>query len=107
MTINFPQFAPRIYSDGRSIFLEFPTREGNPATCLAFELSDNGLAKALKHIPNIALDPGYVRPGSGNLVDHLLKPIRVAKRTQTKRASARMPSTVKDRAREIAKKVRY
>lgn len=72
-----PAFCPFIYSDGDSIFLEF-------STCvLRFPFTEGGLHKALKHIPNVARQPGFVRPNSGNVVDRLLP--KIAKSTKAKR----------------------
>lgn len=105
---DFPSFAPRIYHDARYIYLEFPPKDGNPATCVRFEKSDDGLNKALKLIPNITLDPGYVS-GGANIADKLLtkgKIARISQETTRKRQSLNLPQSLKDKAAEIARKVR-
>ena len=82
-------FCPFIYTDGRSLYLEFDKM------VLSFEFSDNGLHKALKHVPNIALQPGYVpRNGAGNIVDKVLAPNSVARKTPPVRVS---PRTLRNR----------
>src|SRR5271163_2698074 len=49
-----PPFCPHIFRDSRTIYLEFEKMT------LAFDFCEGGLNKALKHIPDITLHPGYV-----------------------------------------------
>lgn len=59
-----PSFAPTIYHDGRWLYLDFG--EGKPM--LRYEFTDGGLHKALKAIPSIAAQPGYLS-GGRNIYD--------------------------------------
>lgn len=54
-----PIWAPYIWYDPRNLYLEFPSRPGQPAATLTFPLTEGGLAKALKQIRSnpIPADP--------------------------------------------------
>ena len=60
-----PFAPPKIYHDTFNIYLDW----GEYAQKFAF--TENGLNKALKTIPNIAAEPGYVT-GRSNIADRLL-----------------------------------
>lgn len=52
-----PDFCPFIYTDGVKLFLEFDQM------VLDFVFTEAGLHKALKHIPRIDQQPGYISGG--------------------------------------------
>lgn len=78
-------FAPRIYRDSRTVYLELPSGD-----TLKFPLTDGGFAKALKHVPSIADQPGYLT-GGRNILDKA-RPVKVARKT----AKARKATEVSD-----------
>lgn len=96
--------APRIYTDGRDLFLEFP---GSPPTILRFAFTEAGLHKALKHIPKILL-AGKVVTGSGNVSDRSVsangKIARISPATRRKREAAAFPAEGKAAALALVRK---
>lgn len=81
-----PDFCPYIYRDERSIYLEFD------GMTLAFDFTEGGLGKALKHVPNVALQPGFV--ASSPVVNRVLpKAIKVK---TAKRKAQDVPETMRD-----------
>lgn len=60
-----PANALLMWTDGRSIYIELPTREGLPPCVLSFRLSEQGLSKALailcKHA-DVAGEPVLAAP---------------------------------------------
>lgn len=96
-----PFLPPTIYRDALAIYLEWPT------LCLRFEFCQNGLAKALKHIPNVANSPGY-NPGGSNIVASKLirqKSPKVAKTTTTKREIANFSEDERRAANDALDKI--
>jgi hypothetical protein len=82
-----PEFCPYIYSDGVKLFLEFDN------FVLDFVFSEAGLHKALKHVPNVARQPGYVS-GKSNLSNGLkrkLPEVKIARKTKSDRAAKALP----------------
>ena len=78
-------FAPRVYRDARTIFLELPSGD-----TLKFPLTEGGMAKALKFVPSIADQPGYLTGGRN--IPERERPVRVARKT----AKARKATVVDD-----------
>ena len=76
-----PEWAPRIWRDQRNnAYMQFPS--GDVIRCDATEA---GLSKALKLIPYVEHQQGFVS-GNHNIADHTLrKPIKIAKRTERER----------------------
>ena len=74
-----PAFCPYVYSDGESLFLEFDS-----GMALRFPFTEGGLSKALRHIPNVTKQPGFLS-GRSNIAQKLLPKVRVAKATKHKR----------------------
>jgi hypothetical protein len=106
MTPFAPPTSPRIWSDGRDIYLEFDAK-GDHASVLRFPLSEAGLSKALKHIPNIALTPGYVS-GNKNIYDKIIAPkIMIARKTAAVRARPKLSVSAKDTLKNLVKGVKY
>lgn len=91
-----PWAAPTIYTDGRSLFLEWPAALDRPAHAMRFLLSEGGLAKALRHIPNITSAPGYVTGGSNLLAKPKPPKVRVAKTTTARREVVNAPEALRD-----------
>lgn len=93
MTAHTPAHtpAPTIYSDGLSLYLEWPTY------ALRFPFTEGGLAKALKHIPQLAPKLGYLTGGS-----NLLPPVaKVARVTSRKREAAQAPEEVRSAIKDL------
>ncbi len=94
-----PDFCPYIYSDGVKLYLEFDKM------VLDFVFTEAGLHKALKHIPNIARQPGFVS-GNGNLATKLisLQPARkVVRKTKASVYLEKVPEALRKGADDIAK----
>src|SRR5258706_13553871 len=72
---DHPIWAPYIWYDPRNLYLEFPSRPGQPAATLTFPLTEGGLAKALKQIRSnpIPADPRIL--GLAQVADKVL-PLR-------------------------------
>lgn len=70
-----PQFAPRLWHDGQSIFLQL----SDNLQVLRFDYSDNGLHKALKLIPRCQTH-GVQVVNAGNFASKALRP-KIAKAT--------------------------
>jgi hypothetical protein len=89
------------------LFIEFEPKGANPPFVGRFPLSEQGLSKALKLIPNVALEPGFVTNG-GNVYDRVIKKkILVAKRTAEKRARPKLSDTAKSNLRNLVRGVKY
>ena len=101
-----PDFCPYIYSDGVDIFLEFSTM------VMKFTLTEGGLSKALKHIPNVARQPGYLSGGRNIVATNNRpkpKPVTVSSRTLQARAAKarneRLTPEAKSLVRNIVRKM--
>lgn len=106
---------PTVYHDGASLFLEYP---GSPPHAYRFPLTEGGLGKALRHIPNIAKAPGYITPGSSNLPAALRQDshsisrrhgnheVKIAKATLKARERAKLPSGLRDAASAVVRKMK-
>ena len=101
MTSHPVHTGPTIYTDGQAIYLEFPGH------VLRFAYSEGGFSKALKHVPNITLTPGYVgRPGNVPMSKLISGRIaKIAKSTQRKRAILNVSAEVKAEAADIIRKM--
>ncbi len=97
-------FAPTIYHDGASLFLEWPTTPGAAGYAYRFPFTEGGLGKALRHIPNIAKTPGYVS-GRSNLSPKAAKP-RVAKRTKHLREKSSFTDAARNAASAAVRKLK-
>ncbi len=92
-----PAFCPFIYHDSESLYLEF---EGQ---VLRFTYTEAGLHKALKHIPNIASQKGFLT-GRSNIINKVLP--KLAPRTRHKREVRNFTPEQRARALEIIRKLR-
>lgn len=84
---SHPPFCPFIYTDGRDIFLEFLGKDGTNPHVLRFAMTEGGLHKALKHVPNVAAMPGFITGNSnvaGRLLANKIKP-KLTLRDQARR----------------------
>lgn len=72
-----PAFCPFIYRDQHHIYLEFTNHVQR------FPFTDGGLFKALRHIPSILDQPGYLS-GLRNITEDILEPGHVARKTKAK-----------------------
>ena len=99
-----PWAAPTIYHDGASLFLEWPAAPGRSPYAQRFTLSEGGLAKALRLVPNIASAPGYIS-GASNLAARALKP-KVAKATAAKRVAATFTDEQRSAASAVLRKLK-
>lgn len=109
-----PSFAPTIYHDGQSLFLELP---GSPGQTLRFPFTEGGLSKALRHIPNVTRQPGYLS-GASNIrpkpfthaEEHNYPPIerlvKVDKATRRKREKARFSDAMREAAGAVIRKLK-
>ncbi len=108
-----PPFAPTIYHDGASLFLTLP---GTPGQCLRFPFTEAGLSKALRHVPNIAKQPGYVSGASNftppasadqSSADRFRKSkIKIAKVTERARERATFSTDMREAARAVVRKLK-
>lgn len=106
MTLFAPATSPRVWSDGRDLFAEFP-KAGDHPSILRFPLTEAGLSKLLKLIPNVALTPGYVT-GNANIATKALGPkIKIAQRTATARARPKISDKGKSALRALVRGVKY
>lgn len=97
-----PSFAPTIYHDGQSLFLEFA---GSPGQTLRFPFTEGGLSKALRHIPNVTRQSGYLTPNGSNLAKALPK-ATIAKSTKSKREKARFSDAMREAAGVVIRKLK-
>jgi hypothetical protein len=98
-----PDFCPYIYSDAESLFLEFD------GLVLRFPLTEGGLSKALKHIPCIASQPGFVTgnsnfPRPASLINHIARNAKVAPKTERERRLAKVSDRTKQAAMELIRR---
>ncbi len=81
-----PAFCPFVYHDGESLYLEFDGQ------ALRFAYTEGGLHRALKHIPNVKRQPGFLS-GRSNIANKL---ITIARGTKHKRKVAKIDKTTLD-----------
>ena len=76
-----PANALLIWTDGRSIFVELPTRDGVPPCIISYRLSEGGLSKALsllgKHAdiagtPQVSIPVRRVKDYVGTVAQHAM-----------------------------------
>ena len=72
-----PAFCPFIFRDQHHIYLEFEKQ------VLRFPYTDGGLFKALRHIPNIQDQPGYLT-GLRNITEDVLEHGHIARKSSPK-----------------------
>lgn len=89
-----PAFCPFIYHDGSTLFLEFD------AMVLNFPYTEGGLGKALKHIPNVTKQPGFLS-GRSNIASKVLPKVKIARITKHKR-EVKQALSISDRVRNAA-----
>ncbi len=104
-----PQFCPYIYRDRDHLYLEFDKM------VLRFAFSEAGLHKALRHIPNVASQPGFLS-GGRNIPDkpsangHIARknpPAKVSKKTAHQRElKALLTDDMRQSARDLLRKLR-
>jgi hypothetical protein len=99
-----PPFAPRIWTDGRYIFAEFPAIKDKDSFITKYELTAEGLQKVLTLIPTVAGRPGYIT-GNANIADKILTsaPAKVSSHDERKRHLKTIPTSVKEAAARLVK----
>ena len=101
-----PPTAPTIWSEGRDVYAEFP-KTGDQPTVLRFPLTEAGLSKLLRMIPNIALTPGYIS-GGANVYDKIVKKkIIIARKTAATRSRPKLSDQGKSALRALIRGVKY
>lgn len=99
------RLGPTIYRDALHVYLEFPAIPPAQPVAVRFDLTHDGLAKLLKHIPTIP-SVGHVT-GAGNLVaDKLLPKARIAKSTRARRETAKFSPEARASAANIIRNLR-
>ena len=99
-----PTLGPTIYRDALHLYLEFPAIPPASPCALRFDLTDQGLAKLMKHIPLIP-SVGHVT-GAGNLVaDKLVRP-KIARATAKRREAAKVTDAQRTSAAAIVRNLR-
>lgn len=90
-----PSWAPTIWQDGLDLFAQFPAGH-----VLRYPLTEGGLQKILKLIPNVKRQPGY----TPKLADKLLKrePKAKARPSQERR---RIVASTTDAEKESIRKI--
>ncbi len=89
-----PAFCPFIYHDGESLYLEFDGQ------ALRFAYTEGGLHRALKHIPNVKAQPGFLS-GRSNIANKL---ITIARGTKHKRKVAKIDKARLDDVKDFLRK---
>lgn len=95
-----PAFCPFAYHDGETLYLEFDSM------VLRFPYTEGGLAKALKHIPNVARQPGFLT-GRSNILTKVLPKIKIARKTKHQRevkAAVSVSDSVRNAATALIRK---
>lgn len=84
-----PTWAPVIWTDGLDIFAQFPAGH-----VLRYPLTDGGLQRVLKLIPNVKAQPGYTPFVADKLLrrEPRLKPARASSQERKQIASSTTPS---------------
>lgn len=99
------RLGPTIYRDALHVYLEFPAIPPASPVAIRFDLTNDGLAKLLRHIPQIP-SVGHVT-GAGNLVaDRLLPKAKVAKATRRAREAAKISPEARASAAAIVRNLR-
>jgi hypothetical protein len=96
-----PLSPPIIYHDGQSIFLEWSGHAQR------FPFSEGGLHKALRSIPHIASQPGYVT-GRSNIANQLLssRKSKIVAREGRRRVAATITDAEMQSAIDIVRRFR-
>lgn len=100
-----PAFSPRVWTDGRYIFAEFPSVKDKDSFILKHELSAGGLAKVLALIPTTIGQPGYIT-GGANIADKILTSspkAKVSGHSERQRHLKTIPNSVKEAAARLVK----
>ena len=108
MTLFAPPTSPRVWSDGRDLFAEFP-KTGDHPSILRFPLTEAGLSKLLKLIPNVALTPGYIT-GNANIYNKVVEKmgsVKIARKTIAARARPKISDKGKSALRALVRGVKY
>ena len=92
-----PAFCPFIYTDGETLYLEFDSM------VLRFPFTEGGLGKALKHVPNVAKQPGFLS-GRSNIVNKFLPRTKIAGGTKHRREMVKVSQSVKNAASALIRK---
>jgi len=104
-----PLILPTIYHDGTDLFLEYPRVGNAPALVLRFPFCEAGLHKALKHIPNLRKQSGFVSR-NGNIPARSAsvsgKIARIAKGTKAAREILDFSPEQRAAASEIVRKMK-
>ncbi len=96
-----PAFCPFIYHDGESLYLEFD------AQVIRFPYTEGGLHKALKHIPNVTKQQGFLSGGRNIIANKVLAKghiARISPATQRKRTITNVSDSVRSAASALIRK---
>lgn len=95
-----PVNGPSIYRDHDTLYLDFGTM------VVPFMFTEGGLAKALKHIPNIAGPRGGHVTGASNISARLTTTGHIAKvsHSRKKRPILDLPEGMKEKALQVVKR---
>ena len=94
-----PDWAPSVWQDGQYIYLQFPS-----GMVQRFAFTENGFARALKIVPAIQAQVGYI--GGSNLPKALAPKIRIAKRTRERREAANITDEQRKAINDVLRKHR-
>lgn len=102
-----PAFCPFVYHDGVDLFLEFES-----GTVLRFAFTEGGISKAMRHIPNVTRQPGFLS-GGRNIADKVIavkrQTVTVSPRTvrerEAKARAEKLSDQAKSRVRDIVRKM--
>ncbi len=89
-----PDWAPRVWQDGSSIYIQFPS-----GLVQRFAFTEGGLSRALKLIPKVQDQAGYLSGGQ-NIFDRVAKP-KIIKIGRGKRARRVVSNLSEDDKRKI------
>lgn len=107
-----PAFAPKIWTDGRWLFAEFPSIGPKDGFIVKYEKTDGGLAKILALTPTIVGQPGYVNPvqevATKLMKDKILTsaPAGMTKYQARQRHLRSIPQSIKDAAEALVDKLK-
>ncbi len=94
-----PKFAPTIWRDQSAIYLQLATDK----QVLKFPLSEAGLHKALKLIPPIHEQPGYLSGGQ-NISDKFVKTPKISDSTIRRRRAKHITEDQRKSAADIIRR---
>ena len=99
-----PAFSPKVWTDSRYIYAEFPAIKDKDSFIVRQELTQTGLQKILHMVPTIVNQQGYIT-GAHNIADKILTsaPAKVSTHDARKRHLKTIPTSVKEAAARLVK----